>query len=282
MGSSSTKPSPASSAQFKSTIDIPALNPEEFMESPKVDYLGTFDQALSAAKNHGVEEFGWNGNTFNTNASELKPMSRVEALKAFMANKGGTRTQARNAYRSAKMAFDNNNMSGDRNEWARRMIARSADNTPDQILPDESTRAANSLALARMNETPVDMFKRLHGTAPAAQAASNVRITNTPVMEQPVEENVPGVDNFSFNDTFAAARRAGLKEFGWRGKRYNTNLASSEQLYPIIQTPTQTNQQILQETPNPMLKSRLNDPYYDPYRGEAALNALKTILFKRR
>lgn len=55
---SSTKPSPASSAQFKSTIDVPALNPEEFMESPKVDYLGTFDQALASAKKHGVDEFG--------------------------------------------------------------------------------------------------------------------------------------------------------------------------------------------------------------------------------
>lgn len=60
-------------------------------------------------------------------------LTRRQALNAFMENKGGTRAQARKALRSAKLGFDNNNMTGDRNQWARSVIAG------QDYIPQENT-----------------------------------------------------------------------------------------------------------------------------------------------
>lgn len=189
-------------------------------------------------------------------------ITRREAFDAFIANKGGTRAQARKALRSAKMAFDNNDVTGDRNQWARSVISRSNEAPKETVMP---------------TATPTSSFDSL--IKPEIPLTEQFTIPNMSprVIERPVEDNSADTSGISFRDTFAAARKAGVKEFNWNSKRYNTNLAAANP-----QTPTQTNQQILQETPNPTWKSRLNDPYYDPYRGEAALNALKTIFSRQR
>jgi hypothetical protein len=167
------------------------------------------------------------------------------------------------------MAFDNGNMSGDRNEWARRVIARTADNTPDQIMPDESAKVANALALARLNETPVDMVKRLRGmnSSTATTIKPQTSVFEAPaildksprVIERPLENDTVDLSGISFNDTFAAARRAGLKAFTWKGNRYNTNLAT-EVGVGAVQNPV-TTQSSEKSKIYPILPNNYRDRY---------------------
>lgn len=42
-------------------------------------------------------------------------------------------------------------------------------------------------------------------------------------------------NSMSFNQAFAQARRAGLREFTWRGRRYNTQLAGEKRVNPILE-----------------------------------------------
>lgn len=61
-------------------------------------------------------------------------LTRREALDAFMANsEGAARADARRALRSAKMSFDNNNLDGNRNQFARSIIAG------QDYIPQENT-----------------------------------------------------------------------------------------------------------------------------------------------
>lgn len=60
----------------------------------------------------------------------------------------------------------------------------------------------------------------------------NTEVPHIPLMKTPASQNaspmqVEKIDTFggSFNSAFAAARKSGLDEFTWNGKRYNTGLA---------------------------------------------------------
>lgn len=144
-------------------------------------------------------------------------LTRRQALDAFMSNhEGVTRADARRALRSAKMSFDNNNMTGDRNQFARNVIA--GRQLPSQIpsMP-QSNPIADMVKSAFANETPYGMISRLHN--PVSQT----------IDVSGFEEFNPQVDyRGSFDQAFAFARKRGDKEFGWNGNRFNTNLAGEE------------------------------------------------------
>lgn len=128
-------------------------------------------------------------------------ITRREALDAFMKNKGGTRAQARKALRSAKLSFDNNNMTGDRNQWARSLIARR---------PNDPQLAEMPVKIPV--EMPSEDFKPINA----------VFNRPTPKMEiQPLTpvkplKSLPGMDTRrggTFDQAFADARKAGVSEF---------------------------------------------------------------------
>ena len=139
-------------------------------------------------------------------------LTRREALDAFMANReGATRADARRALRSAKMSFDINNLDGNRNQFARSVIARN---------PNEP---------AFVEETPIEMPAEDFKPIAAAFNRPTPKMEVQPLIPvKPVLESLPGMDSRrggTFDQAFAAARKAGVKEFNWNGKRYNTNLA---------------------------------------------------------
>lgn len=71
----------------------------------------------------------------------------------------------------------------------------------------------------------------------------------------------PKTKRQSFNSAFAAARKQGLSEFTWNGKRYGTQLAGSTKQKPAQQTTTRssiTSNNLLEVTvTNPRVNSRL-------------------------
>lgn len=154
-------------------------------------------------------------------------LTRRQALDAFMANReGATRADARRALRSAKMSFDNNNMTGDRNQWARSLIARRPNDPQLAEMP------------VKIPVEPVEDFKPINA----------VFNRPTPKMEiQPLTpvkplKSLPGMDTRrgdTFDQAFAAARKAGVSEFSWNGNRYNTNLAGEERV-DVAQKPVTT------------------------------------------
>lgn len=139
-------------------------------------------------------------------------LTRREALDAFMANReGATRAEARKALRSAKMSFDINGLDGNRRQFARQTIARSNEQ------PIAESEISNLVSTAFSKETPYGMMSRLHNQVPQTIETSDMVYTT------------PEVDyRGTFNQAFAAARKAGVSEFGWNGKRYTTDLAKND------------------------------------------------------
>lgn len=137
-------------------------------------------------------------------------ITRREALDAFMENKGGTRSQARKALRSAKLSFDNNNMTGDRNQWARSVIAGRLQTPKDTAVTSTPTLSFSSLIKPQI---PLTEQFTIPNMSPR-------------VIERPVEDDNIDLSGISFRDMFAAARKSGVKEFDWNGKQYSTNLAT--------------------------------------------------------
>jgi hypothetical protein len=117
-------------------------------------------------------------------------------------NDGATRADARRALRSAKMSFDYNNMTGNRNQFARNVIA--GRQLPSQIpsMP-QGNPIADMVKSAFTNETAYGMASRLHN--PVSQT----------IDVSGFEEFNPQVDyRGSFDQAFAFARKRGDKEFG--------------------------------------------------------------------
>ena len=157
-----------------------------------------YERYQKAGKQYGIYQDGGN-------------LTRREALDAFMANhEGATRADARKALRSAKMSFDVNNLDGNRRQFARQTIARGNER------PVVESEISNLVTSAFNRETPYGMMSRLHNQVPQTIETSDMVYTT------------PEVDyRGTFNQAFAAARKAGVSEFGWNGKRYNTNLAGA-------------------------------------------------------
>lgn len=67
---------------------------------------------------------------------------------------------------------------------------------------------------------------------------------NVPRQELVLKEFEPS----TFSQAFRAARKAGLKEFTWQGKRYTTELADTAANTPVVNSPTDNVQDLVTET----------------------------------
>ena len=176
-------------------------------------------------------------------------ITRREAFNAFMSNnEGATRADARKALRSAKMTHTNSNLAGNRNDWAKNVIAGKLQESKEDIMP---------------TATPTSSFASL--IKPEIPLTEQFTIPNMSprVIERPVEDDNIDLSGISFRDMFAAARKSGVKEFDWNGKRYNTNLATgvgAVQNPAIVATTENTTTPNSEESKTyPALK-----PLYDP------------------
>lgn len=138
--------------------------------------------------------------------------SRKEAIDAATDQLGFTRAQARTAYRNQKNALRNQGYSGNEMRQAARY------NLIDQAYPRAKGPELPVLdENIEIDDTPVEIND------------SFVPLENEPI-------NVKKIDTFggSFNSAFGAARRSGLDEFTWNGKRYNTKLKQSTPEEPSL------------------------------------------------
>jgi len=66
------------------------------------------------------------------------------------------------------------------------------------------------------------------GTLPASQArrveAQRTQGAEFARQERAARQGNKGRENSSFDDAFAAARKAGVKTFSWKGRKYNTKM----------------------------------------------------------
>ena len=123
-------------------------------------------------------------------------LTRKQALEAAQKNRGFTRQQARRALRNARYA-------GADRQTAFAMIA----GEPSQPESNTSERPQ----LINSVNSPV-------GNA----VSSNIETINT---RPTTDYNNVDFGVFNFNDAFDRARKVGLNEFTWNGKRYTTQLA---------------------------------------------------------
>lgn len=125
-------------------------------------------------------------------------ISRRDALN-MLRTTGSTNRESRQEYRTAKRAARQSGLSGDKMRQTARqeMISRGV----NRILPALDDPIINDEPIV-IDNTPIDV--------------GNI---STPSIQK--------MDNFggSFSSAFGAARRSGLNEFTWNGKRYNTQLA---------------------------------------------------------
>lgn len=125
-------------------------------------------------------------------------ISRRDALN-MLRTTGSTNRESRQEYRTAKRTARQSGLSGDE----MRQTARQAmmNRGVNRILPALDDPIINDEPIV-IDNTPIDV--------------GNIA---TPSIQK--------MDNFggSFSSAFGAARRSGLNEFTWNGKRYNTQLA---------------------------------------------------------
>lgn len=146
-------------------------------------------------------------------------LTRRQALKNYMMNnKGTTRSQARQAYRNAKLVGKSNMFTDpshnahyeNHRDWARQLISGQTANLTEPEIP-----ATTNSNVPKVSTTPINN-------------PMNTVIRPKPIdIQKPVvETNHNGIDlsHGSFNDAFAAARRQGLDTFRWNGGLYGTKL----------------------------------------------------------
>lgn len=159
--------------------------------------------------------------------------SRRDAVKAAM-SMGMNRSQAATAYNNMLSGVLNQGTSGHK---ARQAARANMINTAGQY-------AGRQLAASQPVAQP---------SAPALPVLDDVVIKDEPINFEPTTINlgedkglgIGPMDTFygSFNSAFGSARRSGLKEFNWNGKRYNTNLANTQNDESFVQGAIKQNQQ---------------------------------------
>ena len=135
------------------------------------------------------------------NGGETPSLTRREAREQAAANRGYSRGQFQIAIANAKNALRGAGLRGrDLRQQARQMVA----GQPVETEFVSQVRKENPIIA-----TPLESSARLESLLPGRATTSQVYGI--------IEREAP-----SFNDIFAKSRAAGLKEFTYNGKRYNT------------------------------------------------------------
>lgn len=135
--------------------------------------------------------------------SEQYPhVTRKDAISTAMDQMGFSRAQARLAYQNQKNALRNQGFRGaDMRQHARY-------NMIDTAYP-------------RAKEEPMPSMPELNYDIEIEEEPIEINDEFVPAEDKPFDVSLMG----SFNQAFGAARKRGLNEFSWNGKRYTTELA---------------------------------------------------------
>lgn len=169
--------------------------------------------------------------------------SRKDAIDAATDQLGLTRAQARLGYKNQKNALRNQGYSGNEMRQAARY------NIIDQAYPR-----------AKGPELPV-----LDENIEIDDTPIEINDSFVPLKNEPI--NIEKIDTFggSFDSAFGAARRSGLDEFTWNGKRYNTKLAPSQSA-PLGKAQSTVNKVVTEEGDSAATKRKNNPGVWFPGR----------------
>lgn len=101
------------------------------------------------------------------------------------------------------------------------------------------------------------------GNFGGAGASARFDIGLDPLVYEQYVRNTPIMDEISFSDAYSRARKAGLKEFDFNGRRYNTDYDPNAKIGPRVTavSPVLNIREVLDENKNPISDSTRVEPY---------------------
>ena len=152
-------------------------------------------------------------------AQDGATLTRRDAINA-LRNKGFSRSQARLAYQNQKNTLRNNGFSGDEMRQAARRNIVGQPTTVSRLIP--ASRASINIGVPQtyspeaMSTRQEDNYMRL--MTQRARAMANAEAAT------------------NFGDAFSIARNAGLQNFRWNGRDFNTRTSDEQSLIDSVLT----------------------------------------------